>query len=590
MKTMKRALSLLLVMVTLCSMIAAPALAASTTGFDILTSSNYAKTFTLSSSGKTIPYTNSNLSTRGTVTYGDSSSSYIDNGADELYILDVGSTNGTYWAYVSYPTTSGRVKAYIPLSAITSNNAGHNKTTSTGKFYCSLRENSSTSSSYYVAKGDTVYLIATTASKYQILYPISNGKWRLAWCSASDYHKYCGSTGNSGNTGSTVQISTSGTTTNPVSGSFVRIRYSVNNRYLDVPAEGISDNGTQLQIWDYAPGNQNQIFQLTDTGKGWYITSLQSGKIIEVRDSSHDDCAQVAQWDKHSLACARWDIVKNSDGTVSFRNRESGKYLNVYGGGNAGNGTKMIQYHDDNTYAMRFLIEPVTISGYTTTAGTISSSKIKQEKDLSIRSWHPLNGLTRTMLEQDEIPESDITLPSGVEAFNTSVDAIGFVLSWVCNASEVSRIHVTEGSNGLMSIRYGTSIEQNRSGKKMSLAQMLTEAHRGEAAYVLWAASDADKCIRNWFGLSGNGKYSMEMSFGKVKYGEYGYALIIENGAIRQIPLIHPDSSYDIYYKENKQTHYVMDAADVLRNTKLPLADDAAHIVMIQLVKNGYVK
>ena len=590
MKKLKRVLSLLLVMITLCSVIAIPAFAASTTAFDILSSSNYAKTFTLTGTGKTIPYTNSNLSTRGTATYGASSSSYIDNSADELYILDVGCTNGTYWAYVSYPTSSGRVKAYIPLSAITSNNAGHNKTSSTGKFYCSLREGSSTSSSYYVAKGDTVYLIATSSSKYQILYPISNGKWRLAWCSASDYQKYCGSTGYSDNSGTAIHISTSGTTTNPVSGSFVRIRYSVNNRYLDVPAEGISDNGTQLQIWDYAPGNQNQIFQLTDTGKGWCITSLQSGKIIEVRDSSHDDCAQVAQWDKHNLACARWDIIKNSDGTVSFRNRESGKYLNVYGGGNAGNGTKMIQYHDDNTYAMRFLIEPVTISGYTTTASTISASKIKKEKDLSIRSWHPLNGLTRTMLEQDEIPDSDITFPSGVEAFNTSIDAIGFVLSWVCNSSEVTRIHVTEGTNGLMSIRYGTSIEQNRSGKKMSLAQMLTEAHRGEAAYVLWAASDADKCIRNWFGLSGNGKYSMEMSFGKVKYGDYGYALIIENGAIRQIPLIHSDSSYDIYYKENKQTHYVMDAADVLRNTKLPLADDEARTVMIQLVKNGYVK
>ena len=590
MKMMKRVLSLLLVMITLCSVNAIPAFAESTTGFDILSSSNYAKTFTISSTGKTIPYTNSNLSTRGTATYGASSSSYIDNSADELYILDVGCTNGTYWAYVSYPTSSKRVNAYIPLSAITSNNAGHTKTTSTGKFYCSLRENTSTSTSYYVAKGDTVYLIATSSSMYQILYPISNGKWRLAWCSASDYQKYCGSTGNSGNTESTTTISTAGSITSPVSGSFVRIRYSVNNRYLDIPAEGISNNGTQLQIWDYAPGNQNQIFQLTDTGHGWCITSLQSGKIIEVRNSSHDDCAQVAQWDKHNLACARWDIVKNSDGTVSFRNRESGKYLNVCGGGNAGNGTKMIQYHDDNTYAMRFLIEPVTISGYTTTAGTISSSKIKQEKDLSVRSWHPLNGLTRTMLEQDEIPEFDIKLPSGVEAFNTSVDAIGFVLSWICNSSEVTRIHVTEGSNGLVSIRYGTSIEQNRSGKKMSLAQMLTEAHSGEAAYVLWAASDADKCIRNWFGLTGNGKYSMEMSFGKVKYGDYGYTLIIEDGAIRQIPLIHSDSCYDIYYKENKQTYFVMDAADVLRDTKLPLADDEARIVMVQLVKNGYVK
>lgn len=372
MKTTKMLLSLLLALITLCSVISVPVSAASTTAFDILSSSNYAKTFTLSRSGQTIPYTNSNLNDRGTVTYGASSKSYIDNSTDELYIFDVGCTNGTWWAYVSYPVSSGRVKAYIPLSAITSNNAGHSKTTSTGKFYCSLREDTDASSKYYVAEGDTVYLISTSY-KYQILYPISGGKWRLAWCSASDYQKYCGSTGYSDNTGNTINISTEGTTTNPASGSYARIRYSVNNRCLDVPSEAISNNGTQLQIWDYVSGNQNQIFQLTDTGKGWHITSLQSGKIIEVRDSSHEDCAQVAQWDVHDLDCARWDIVKNVDGTVSFRNRESGKYLNVYGGGDAGNGTKMIQYHDDNTYAMKFLIEPVDISGDTTTEDIASS-------------------------------------------------------------------------------------------------------------------------------------------------------------------------------------------------------------------------
>ncbi len=145
-------------------------------------------------------------------------------------------------------------------------------------------------------------------------------------------------------------------------GSFVRIRHAGSGRYLDVPAEGIGSNGTQLQIWDYAYGNQNQIFRFFQTNNGWEIVSLQSGKCIEVRNSSHDDCAQVAQWSRHSGACARWDIVSNSDGTVSLRNRESGKYLNVCGGGNAPNGTRMIQYHDDKSSAMRFYIEEMTNS------------------------------------------------------------------------------------------------------------------------------------------------------------------------------------------------------------------------------------
>lgn len=192
---MKKVLSFLLTLVTLVgvmSTVAVPASAASTTAFDFLTTSKYAKVYTLSSSGRTIPYTNSDLTTRGSITYGESSTAYIDNAGDELYLCDAGkNSKGTYWAKVSYPIGSKRAYAYIALSAITSNNGSHTKTISTGKFYCSYRKGVSTSSSYYVAKGDAVYLIATSGSNYQIIYPIGDYKWRIGWCSKTDYNKYC---------------------------------------------------------------------------------------------------------------------------------------------------------------------------------------------------------------------------------------------------------------------------------------------------------------------------------------------------------------------------------------------------------------
>lgn len=175
--------------------------AASTTAYSILSSTKYAKVYTLSATGITIPYTTKYLNVRGTETYGRSNSSYIANSSDELYLMQVGYTNGKYWAKVQYPVGSRRVAAYIPLSAITGNNGSHVKSTSTGKFYCYQRKTSgSTNSSYYVAKGDTVYLIATSGSKYQILYPISNGKYRIAWCNKSDYDKYCSTSGKAKNT------------------------------------------------------------------------------------------------------------------------------------------------------------------------------------------------------------------------------------------------------------------------------------------------------------------------------------------------------------------------------------------------------
>lgn len=190
-------------------------------------------------------------------------------------------TNGTYWVYVSHPTSSRRINTYIPLSALTKNNGSYAKNVSTGKFYCSLRENTSTSSSYYVAKGDTVYLVATSGSKYQIPYPFSNGKHRQTWCNASDYKNYCGSnTTNSSNNTTTETSVIGGQSNTPRVDAFVRIRYATNGRYLDIPVEGATKNSTQLQIWDSTSGHPKQYFQLIDTGKGWQILSLHSGKVI----------------------------------------------------------------------------------------------------------------------------------------------------------------------------------------------------------------------------------------------------------------------------------------------------------------------
>lgn len=327
MKNTRRILSLVLALITICSVIAIPAFAASTTAFDILSSGNYAKTYTLAGSGKTIPYTNSNLSTRGTVSYGASSSSYIDNKADEIYIMDVGCTNGVYWAYVSYPSGSKRVNAYIHLSAITSNNAGHNKTTSSGKFYCSLRENTSASSSYYVAKGDTVYLIATAGSKYQILYPISGGKWRLAWCAASDYQKYCGSTGNSGNSGNSGNTgSTAGMTdvTAYFAGKTITLRSVENGKYLcadgNVSRTPAMCNRDSASTWE--------TFTVTSiTSDGWVgFKAAANGKYLSAMINTTDAPITAEMGHLQSWECFR---IYQKGNDFYIKAQANGKWLCV---------------------------------------------------------------------------------------------------------------------------------------------------------------------------------------------------------------------------------------------------------------------
>lgn len=574
-KMTRRIITVMLLMVMMCGELVSVRAA-----MPNLSSSCYMKTYSLSTGNNTPVFTSDSLNKRGTASpYKEYSATIY--ASDEIYVYSMNST----WAYVSYPTSSGRSYGYIATSSITQNNHSQAVVTSSGRFTTYKRANANASAGY-VAKGDKVYTIASSGNWKQIIYE-SGSNWRMAWCSSSDYSRYV-SASSSTSANTSISSTTSiigGQSDIPKNGAFIRIRYAANGRYIDVPAESATKNGTQLQIWDSASSNINQYFQLIDTGKGWQIISLYSGKVVEVRDSSHKDYAQVAQWDKHDLACARWDIIQNNDGTVSFKNRESGLYLNVYGGGNASNGTKLIQYHNDGTVAMKFYINNVSTNGYQTQTKKISNSSVKSEKDISLTSWHPLKGFTKTMLEQDDSLEAIVNnVPVGL-------DVVNFVFSWIGNSKEITRIHVTQGNNNNMTIQYGSSIEENLSGKKISLSTLLVQRYYNFSPTMVFSSNTkADECIRNWFNITGSGQYSMELSFGKVNLGEYGYYLMIKNGIVYQVPIINDNSSYKVYRSLNGKTSYMFDAAQLLRNARLQLDDNAAMVVMQQLVKNGYIK
>ncbi len=318
MKKCNRIVAMLLVVLTLCSVLVIPAAAASTTAFDVLSSSGYARAYTLSTSGKTIPYTSKSLSTRGTVTYGRSSSSYIANSSDELYVMDVGCTNGQYWAYVSYPTSSRRVNAYIHLSAITGNNAGHNKTTSSGKFYCAKRLGYSNSTSYYVAKGDTVYLLATSGSKYQILYPTSGGKWRMAWCDAADYNKYCGGGGSSGNSGSGLTDVTA-----KFAGKTITLKSVENGKYLC--ADG-NLSGTPAMCNRDSASTWETFTVSKLTSDGWVGFKAYNGKYLSAMADTTDTPVGAKYGNLQSWECFRI-YQKGSD--YYIKAQINGKWLCV---------------------------------------------------------------------------------------------------------------------------------------------------------------------------------------------------------------------------------------------------------------------
>ncbi len=169
-------------------------------------------------------------------------------------------------------------------------------------------------------------------------------------------------------------------------------------------------------------------------------------------------------------------------------------------------------------------------------------------------------------------------------------DAASFIVSWMGNSQPITALRVATSTDGNMTIEYGTPIENNYSGKHVSLNSIIVDKYYDYSPSIVFTADNrADEWIRNWFGLSGSGKYSMDCEFGKVNIGEFGYKLVFENGELYQAPIIHEGAKINVYYTENGETRLVFDAANILRNTKLKLSDKEAEKVKKQLEDNGYI-
>lgn len=244
------------------------------------------------------------------------------------------------------------------------------------------------------------------------------------------------------------------------------------------------------------------------------------------------------------------------------------------------------KYNEDKTKVIvvgMIVSDPTDNPKYITVAHEIAEDNIKDDRRLTMVEWKPLEGLSQTMMEQDD------TFEAMVDDVPVILDAVNFVLSWLNNAQEVTQLRVITGKDKTVAIKYGSSIELNWSGKKVSLSSLLVNRlYSVRPSIIFTSRTEADKSIRNWFGLSGDGMYSMELDFGRVYVGDYGYYLLIENGEVYQVPIIHPDTTMKIYYTKDKETQYVFDAAEILRKTRLKLSDAEKEKVLNQLQDNGY--
>ncbi|GAA3962878.1 RICIN domain-containing protein [Allohahella marinimesophila] len=116
-------------------------------------------------------------------------------------------------------------------------------------------------------------------------------------------------------------------------GTTYRISARHSGKLLDVAGgTGATSNGSNVQQW-VGNGQTNQQWILVDAGDGYStLVSVNSGKALDVADSSTTDGGNTQIWSSAGAANQQWRIENLGDGYYRLINRHSGKALDVEGG------------------------------------------------------------------------------------------------------------------------------------------------------------------------------------------------------------------------------------------------------------------
>lgn len=137
-------------------------------------------------SSSSIPvFTDSNLNVQGTAVPKKAYKASIAPN-DDIYVFNY---SGNSWAYVSYPTSSGRKEGYIRMSDLTPNNHWQDPQRARKSMSTYTRPGGAKYGS--ISNGDTVHTIAAANYRFQVVYPINNGRqYKMAWVTDADYLGY----------------------------------------------------------------------------------------------------------------------------------------------------------------------------------------------------------------------------------------------------------------------------------------------------------------------------------------------------------------------------------------------------------------
>ncbi len=116
------------------------------------------------------------------------------------------------------------------------------------------------------------------------------------------------------------------------------------DKAMDLSA-GSAANGTNIQLWQYMPGNYNQQWQIQKEDRFFTIRSRSPGKAAEISAFSLSNAGNVVSWDYWGGKNQQYIVIEaaREDGKFILFNINSGKCIEAAGWGRE-NGTNVQQW------------------------------------------------------------------------------------------------------------------------------------------------------------------------------------------------------------------------------------------------------
>ena len=278
-----------------------------------------------------IAYTMSNSRVTTYNSINGSVSGYIDP-TDRCIITHIYPTG---WLQVTYPTQKGSKTKYVKTEEFFLNADFSLDTFHIGKQMTVYKKSNLEQKIGTVYAEDKVYIIGNQDGKVQILYPLSDGSgYKLGWIEDSY-----------------------------IPDGYYVIRSSIDPRYV-VEVYGASlDACANLQLYKYHNGD-NQIFYIKRVYGNYYIIiAKHSGMVCDAEKGGTANGTNLLQYPINGDGSDNqlWELIINSNGTYSFRNKANGLYLDL-DGAVAENERNIQCWGENDSSAQDFLLEMAAVS------------------------------------------------------------------------------------------------------------------------------------------------------------------------------------------------------------------------------------